>query len=389
MTAGTSSLLGEQETRQAIQEFCTRFPSRYWREADREGRYPDEFVRELTQAGWLACMIPEEYEGGGQGLMQASWILEEINRAGGNSAACHAQMYTLGPILRHGSDEQKLAYLPKLASGELRLQSFAVTEPDAGSDTTKISTFAAQVPGGGYRVNGRKVFTSRFQHSDLLLLLARTTPVTEVRRKTDGLSLFLVDLREAGNQIAATPIETMVNHETNELVISDLELPGTSLIGEEGMGFRYVLSGLNAERVLVASEAIGDGHFFLDRATEYARQRVVFGRPIGMNQGVQFPLARTYLSLAAAALMRDAAARGFDAGADVGAQPNMAKYLASEAGWEAANAAMSTFGGYGFATEYDIERKFRESRLYVVAPVSNNLILGFVGEHLLGLPRSY
>jgi alkylation response protein AidB-like acyl-CoA dehydrogenase len=389
VTAGAASLLGEQETRQAIREFCVRFPSQYWREADREGRYPDEFVRELTQSGWLACMIPEEYGGGGQGLAQASWILEEINRAGGNSAACHAQMYTLGPILRHGSDEQKLTYLPRLASGELRLQSFGVTEPDAGSDTTRISTFAAPAPGGGYLVNGRKVFTSRFQHSDLLLLLARTTPLAEVRKKTDGLSLFLVDLREAGDQIAATPIETMVNHETNELVISDLELPVTSLIGEEGQGFRYVLSGLNAERVLVASEAIGDGHFFLDRATEYARQRVVFGRPIGMNQGVQFPLARTYLSLAAATLMRDAAARGFDAGEDVGAQPNMAKYLASEAGWEAANAAMSTFGGYGFATEYDIERKFRESRLYVIAPVSNNLILGFVGEHLLGLPRSY
>lgn len=388
MTASAGTLLGEQEIRQAIREFCGRFPSSYWRIADREGRYPDEFVRELTASGWLACMIPEDYGGGGQGLAQAGWVLEEINRAGGNSAACHAQMYTLGPILRHGSDEQKLAYLPRLASGELRLQSFAVTEPDAGSDTTMISTFAEQVP-GGYRINGRKIFTSRFQHSDLLLLLARTTRVADVRKKTDGLSLFLIDLRQAGDRIAATPIETMVNHETNELLIENLVVPETCLIGEAGQGFHYVLSGLNAERVLVASEAIGDGHFFLDRATGYACQRIVFGRAIGMNQGVQFPLARTYVSLAAAALMRDAAARGFDALQDVGAQANMAKYLASEAGWEAANAAMTTFGGYGFATEYDIERKFRESRLYLVAPVSNNLILGFVGEHVLGLPRSY
>ena len=388
MTASTSTLLDEREIREAIGEFCGRFPASYWRMVDREGRYPDEFVRELTEAGWLACMIPVEYGGGGQGLAQAAWILEEINHAGGNSAACHAQMYTLGPILRHGSEQQKLTYLPRLASGELRLQSFAVTEPDAGSDTTKISTYAQRVA-GGYRINGRKIFTSRYQHSDLLLLLARTTPVAEVRKRTDGLSLFLVDLRETGDQIRATPIETMVNHETNELLIDDLMVPESSLVGEAGRGFHYVLSGLNAERVLVASEAIGDGHFFIDRAAEYSRQRVVFGRPIGMNQGVQFPLAKTYMSLAAASLMRDTAASGFDALQDIGAKANMAKYLASEAGWEAANAAMSTFGGYGFAVEYDIERKFRESRLYVVAPVSNNLILSFVGEHLLGLPRSY
>lgn len=388
MTASTSTLLDEREIREAIGEFCGRFPASYWRMVDREGRYPDEFVRELTEAGWLACMIPVEYGGGGQGLAQAAWILEEINHAGGNSAACHAQMYTLGPILRHGSEQQKLTYLPRLASGELRLQSFAVTEPDAGSDTTKISTYAQRVA-GGYRINGRKIFTSRYQHSDLLLLLARTTPVAEVRKRTDGLSLFLVDLRETGDQIRATPIETMVNHETNELLIDDLMVPESSLVGEAGRGFHYVLSGLNAERVLVASEAIGDGHFFIDRAAEYSRQRVVFGRPIGMNQGVQFPLAKTYMSLAAASLMRDTAASGFDALQDIGAKANMAKYLASEAGWEAANAAMSTFGGYGFAVEYDIERKFRESRLYVVAPVSNNLILSFVGEHVLGLPRSY
>ncbi len=388
MKDAVSTLLSERETREAIRELCARFPDPYWRAVDKERRYPDEFVQELTRAGWLACMIPEEYGGGGQGLTQAAWVLEEINRAGGSSVACHAQMYTLGPILRHGSDEQKLNYLPRLASGELRLQSFAVTEPDAGSDTTMIATFAEHIP-GGYRIRGRKIFTSRFQHSDLLLLLARTTPVTEVAKKTDGLSLFLVDLRDTGDHIVATPIETMVNHETNELVIDDLLVPSDCLVGEEGQGFYYVLSGLNAERVLVASESIGDGHFFLDRATDYARKRVVFGRPIGMNQGVQFPLAKAYISLAAAALMRDAAARGFDACRNVGAEANMAKYLASEAAWDAANSAMTTYGGYGFAVEYDIERKFRETRLYIVAPVSNNRVLGFVGEHVLGLPRSY
>jgi acyl-CoA dehydrogenase len=388
MKQTAKTLLGEQETREAIRDLCSRFPGPYWRAVDKERRYPDEFVQELTRAGWLACMIPEEYGGGGQGLVQAAWILEEINRAGGNSMACHAQMYTLGPILRHGSDEQKMRYLPQLASGELRLQSFAVTEPDAGSDTTMITTFAEPMP-GGYRIHGRKIFTSRFQHSDLLLLLARTTPVTEVARKTDGLSLFLVDLRDIGDQIVARPIETMVNHETNELLIENLLVPRDCLIGEEGKGFHYVLSGLNAERVLVASESIGDGHFFLDRATDYARKRVVFGRPIGMNQAVQFPLAQAYISIAAAALMRDKAANGFDADRNVGAEANMAKYLASEAAWDAANAAMTTYGGYGFAVEYDIERKFREARLCVVAPVSNNLILGFIGEHVLSLPRSY
>lgn len=380
--------LEEQETRGAVRDLCHRFGQDYWTRCDQEGAYPDEFVAALTDAGWLACLIPEAYGGGGQGLLQASWVLEEINRLGGNAAACHAQMYTLGPILRHGSDSQKERYLPRLADGSLRLQSFGVTEPDAGSDTTSISTFARKVD-GGYLINGQKIWTSRVQHSDLLLLLARTTPITDVARKTAGLSLFIVDLREAGDAVSPQPIATMVNHETNQLFINDCFVSADNLLGEEGQGFRYVLSGLNAERILVASESLGDGAYFVDRATDYARSRTVFGRPIGQNQGIQFPLAKAHMNLVAAGLTRDAAARDYDEGQSSGTRANIAKYLASEAAWEAANAAMTTFGGYGFAVEYGIERKFRETRLYVVAPVSNNLVLSYIGQHVLDLPRSF
>jgi acyl-CoA dehydrogenase len=376
------------QVRAAVRELCARFPGEYWRACDEQRRYPEEFVAALTAAGWLSILIPEEYGGAGLGMREAGVVLEEINRSGANAAACHAQMYTMGALLRHGSEEQKRRWLPELAAGRLRLQSFGVTEPDTGSDTTQLRTVAER-HGDHYRIYGRKVFISRVQHSDLLMLLARTTPLEAVRRRSEGLSVFIVDLRTAGERLQVRPIRTMVNHETNELVFDGLEVPVEHRIGEEGQGFRYILSGMNAERILIASEALGDGYFFIDRAVEYARQRVVFGRPIGQNQGVQFPLARAYLNLEAARLARDQAAERFDDGQEAGAEANMAKYLASEAAWEAANVAMTTFGGYGFAVEYDIERKFREARLAIVAPVTNNLILSYVGEHVLGLPRSY
>jgi alkylation response protein AidB-like acyl-CoA dehydrogenase len=376
------------EIRAALRELCGRFPDAYWRELDEARRYPVEFVQAMTDAGWLAVLIPEEYGGAGLGTTEAAIVLEEVNRCGATAAACHAQMYTMGTLLRHGSEEQKRRWLPSIAEGRLRLQSFGVTEPDAGSDTTRISTFAERA-GDRYRIRGRKVFISRVQHSDLLLLLCRTARAEEVQRRTDGLSVLLVDLREAGERLQVRPIRTMVNHETNELLFDDLEVPVENRIGEEGRGFRYILSGLNAERILVASESLGDGLFFVERASRYATERSVFGRPIGQNQGVQFPIARAYTNLQAARLMRDRAAALFDGGADAGAEANMAKYLAAEAAWEAANAAMTTFGGYGLAVDYDIERKFREARLFMVAPVSNNLVLAYVGEHLLGMPRSY
>jgi alkylation response protein AidB-like acyl-CoA dehydrogenase len=380
--------LDAEHIRSAVRELCARFPDQYWRETDEARRYPDEFVRAVTDAGWLAVLIPEEYGGAGLSTYEAGLVLEEINRSGGNAGACHAQMYTMGALLRHGSDEQKRRHLPAIAAGELRLQSFGVTEPDAGSDTTHISTFAER-RGDRYVVRGRKVFISRVQHSDLLMLLCRTTPLEQVRRRTEGLSVLLVDLRDAGDRLQVRPIRTMVNHETNELLFEGLEVPVENRIGEEGRGFRYILSGMNAERILIASESLGDGAYFVDRASRYASERVVFGRPIGQNQGIQFPIAQAHVHVEAARLMRDHAARLFDAGHEAGAEANMAKYLASEAAWEAANAAMTTFGGYGMAVEYGIERKFREARLPIVAPVSNNLVLGYVGEHVLGMPRSY
>ena len=378
----------QEEIRTAVRELCKQFPLPYWRETDENTRYPSEFVKALTDAGWLGALIPEQYGGGGLSVLDGCLILEEINRSGGNAAACHAQMYIMGAVLRHGSEEQKQRYLPSIARGELRLQSFGVTEPDAGSDTTSISTFATRKP-GGYEVTGRKVFISRVQHSDLLLLLARTTPLDRVSRRTEGISMFLVDIRDAGPTLTVTPIKTMVNHETNELIFDKLWIPEENLVGEEGKGFRYILSGMNAERVLVASEGLGDGYYFIDRASAYAKERVVFNRPIGQNQGIQFPLAKAYMALEAARAQRDRAATKFDQGTTSGHEANIAKYLCSEAAWESANAAMNTFGGYGYAVEYDIERKFRESRLQLVAPVSNNLVMSYVAEHVLGLPRSY
>jgi len=378
----------QHQIRQEIRDLCRRFPPEYWRAADEARRYPQEFVQALTEAGWLGALIPEEYGGAGLGMLDAGLILEEINRSGGNAAPCHAQMYTMGSLLRHGSEDQKRRYLPAIAAGGLRLQAFGVTEPDAGSDTTRISTFARRA-GDHYVVEGRKIFTSRVQHSDLLMLLARTTPLADVGKKTDGLSLFLVDLRAAGERLQVRPIRTMINHETNELRFDGVEVPADNRIGQEGQGFSYILSGMNAERILIASECIGDGYYFVDRAAGYAGERVVFGRPIGQNQGVQFPIAKAFMSVEASRLMRDKAATLFDRGAPCGAEANMAKYLASEAAWEAANAAMNTFGGYGLAVEYDVERKFRESRLPIVAPVSNNLVLSYVGQHVLGMPRSF
>jgi acyl-CoA dehydrogenase len=374
--------------RAAIRDICRDFPDTYWREVDRHHEYPEAFVRALTEAGWLACLIPEEYGGAGLGITEASLILEELNRSGANSAACHAQMYIMGTLLRHGSPEQKQKYLPKIASGKLRLQAFGVTEPNAGSETTRIQTTAVR-KGDQYVVNGQKIWISRVLQSDLLLLLARTTPYEELADKTRGLSVFLVDLREAGSALDVRPIETMINHATNELFFTDLAIPADSLIGEEGMGFRYILDGMNAERILIASEAIGDGRWFVERAAKYASERVVFGKPIGANQGVQFPIAQAYAHVEAASLVRDKAAALFDAGQRCGAEANMAKLLASEASWEAANACMSAHGGYGMAVEYDVERKFREARLFLVAPVNNNLVLAFLGQHVLGMPRSY
>jgi acyl-CoA dehydrogenase len=377
------------ELREAIRALCASFPPEYHREVDAARGYPEAFVNALTEAGWLAALIPEEYGGSGLGLAEASVIMEEINRSGGNAGACHGQMYNMGTLLRHGSPAQKAAYLPKIASGELRLQSMGVTEPTTGTDTTKIRTVAVK-KGDRYVINGQKVWISRVQHSDLMILLARTTPLAEVTKKSLGMSIFVVDLREAiGKGLTVKPIPNMVNHETNELFFDNLEIPAENLIGEEGMGFRYILDGLNAERALIAAECIGDGHWFLDKVTAYAKERVVFGRPIGQNQGVQFPIAEAKIELEAADLMRWEACRLFDSQQPCGAQANMAKYLAAKASWEAANACIQFHGGFGFATEYDVERKFRETRLYQVAPISTNLILSYVAEHMLGLPRSF
>ena len=378
-----------QDLRDAIRALCATFPPEYHRKIDHERGYPEDFVDALTKAGWMAALIPEEYGGSGLGLTEASVIMEEINRSGGNSGACHGQMYNMGTLLRHGSDAQKQFYLPKIASGELRLQSMGVTEPTTGTDTTKIKTTAVR-KGDKYVINGQKVWISRIQHSDLMILLARTTPLDQVTKKSHGMSIFIVDLRDAiGNGMTVKPIENMVNHETNELFFDNLEIPDENLIGEEGMGFRYILDGLNAERALIAAECIGDGYWFIDKVTQYARDRVVFGRPIGQNQGVQFPIAESYIEVEAANLMRFEACRLFDAGLPCGAQANMAKYLAAKASWEAANACIQFHGGFGFAAEYDVERKFRETRLYQVAPISTNLILSYVAEHLLDLPRSF
>ncbi len=378
-----------QEYRQAIRELCGQFDSKYWQEVEERNGYPDAFVKALTDAGWLAALIPEQYGGGGLNVTEASVILEEINRSGANSGACHAQMYIMGALLRHGSDEQKQRYLPGIASGELRLQSFAVTEPTTGTDTTKTRTTAVR-KGDRYMVNGQKVWISRIQHSDLMLLLARTTPLPEVKNKTEGMSIFLVDLRGADQKgLDVRPIRNMVNHETNEVFFEDFEVPAENLIGQEGLGFRYILDGMNAERILIAAECIGDGFWFIDKARTYAKERIVFDRPIGRNQGVQFPIARAYANVRAADLMRFEAARLFDAGKPAGAEANIAKLLAADASWEAANACLQTFGGFGFAAEYDVERKFRETRLYQIAPISTNLILSYIGEHVLGMPRSF
>ena len=376
------------ELREPVRDLCARFDTQYWIKAERDG-YPEAFVKALTEAGWLAALIPEQYGGAGLNLTEASVILEEINRSGANSGACHAQMYIMGTLLRHGSQAQKDAYLPRIASGELRLQSFGVTEPTTGSDTTRLRTTATRT-GDGYVIQGQKVWTSRLQHSDLLLLLARTTPLGEVKRKTEGLSTFLIDLKTIDqSRMTVRPIQNMVGHETNEVFFDDLEIPLGSLVGEEGSGFRYILDGMNAERILIAAECVGDGYWFTERSSRYASERVVFDRPIGQNQGVQFPVARAYVNVRAADLMRYQAAALFDAGKPCGAEANMAKLLAADASWEAANACLQTHGGFGFAAEYDIERKFRETRLYQVAPISTNLILSFVGEKVLGMPRSY
>lgn len=378
-----------QDIRDAIRDLCTQFPAEYFRKVDEERAYPEEFVNALTEAGWLAALIPQEYGGSGLSLTEASVIMEEINRNGGNSGACHGQMYNMGTVLRHGSLAQKQKYLPKIATGELRLQSMAVTEPTTGTDTTKIKTTAVKKD-GRYVVNGQKVWISRIQHSDLMILLARTTPIEQVTKKSEGMSIFIVDIAEAmKNGMTVRPIPNMVNHETNELFFDNLEIPEENLIGEEGKGFKYILDGLNAERTLIAAECIGDGYWFIDKVSAYVKERVVFGRPIGQNQGVQFPIAKAFINIEAASLMRYEAARRFDAHQPCGTQANMAKLLASEASWEAANACLQFHGGFGFANEYDVERKFRETRLYQVAPISTNLIYSFVAEHVLGLPRSF
>jgi len=377
------------ELRAAVGELCRSFPDAYWRELDAKRAYPEAFVKALTDAGYLAALIPEEYGGSGLGIADASVILEEINHSGANAGACHAQMYTMGTLLKHGSEAQKREYLPKIASGELRLQAFGVSEPTTGSDTTQLKTMAVRT-GDRYVVRGQKIWISRAEHSDLLLLIARTTPIDQVKKRTEGLSVFLVDIRVAvGKGLTIRPIRTMMNHATTELFFDDLEIPASALIGEEGRGFRYLLDGLNAERILIAAECVGDGRWFLERATKYANDRVVFGRPIGQNQGVQFPIARAHVNVEAANLMRVRAADLFDRGEPCGAEANMAKLLAADASWEAANVAVQTYGGFGFAEDYDIERKFRETKLYQVAPISTNLILAYVAEHVLGLPRSY
>ena len=377
------------EYRESVRELCRRFGSDYWQRAEADGAYPEAFVRALTEAGWLSVLIPTEFGGGGLGVTEASVILEEINRSGANSGACHAQMYIMGTLLRHGSPEQKQRYLPRIASGELRLQSFAVTEPTTGTDTTRITTFARRV-GDRYVVNGQKVWISRVQHSDLMLLLARTTPLPNVTRKSDGLSVFLIELDGAHHKgLTVKPIRNMVGHETNEVFFDELEIPAENLIGEAGKGFRYILDGMNAERILIAAECIGDGYWFVDRARTYASSRHVFDRPIGQNQGIQFPIATAYAHVRAADLMRYEAARLFDEGKPCGGEANMSKMLAADASWEAANVCLQTHGGFGFAAEYDVERKFRETRLYQVAPISTNLILSYIGEHILGMPRSF
>jgi alkylation response protein AidB-like acyl-CoA dehydrogenase len=377
------------EIRSAVRELCEQFPGEYWRELEPD-KYPEEFVRALTENGWLAALVPEAYGGAGLSLTAASVILEEINASGCNSGACHAQMYTMGTILRHGSDEQKQRYLPKIASGELRLQAFGVTEPTAGSDTTSIQTTATRA-NGGYVAHGQKIWTSRALYSDLMLLLARTTPLEEVEKKTEGLSTFIVDMKKAvaDGTMTIRPIKTLMNHATTEIFMDGVEIPADALVGEEGKGFRYILDGMNAERILIAAECIGDGRWFVEKATAYASERVVFGRPIGQNQGIQFPIAQAYAALEAADLMRYKAAWLFEQGLPCGPEANMAKYLGAEASWHAANACLDTHGGFGFAEEYDVERKFRENRLYKVAPVSNNLVLAYLGQHVLGMPRSY
>jgi acyl-CoA dehydrogenase len=378
------------DIRDAVAKLCAQFPGEYWRKLDREMKYPSEFVNALTQAGYLSVLIPEEYGGAGLKLSAAAAILEEIQRAGCNGGGCHAQMYTMGTLLRHGSEEQKAKWLPKVASGELRLQAFGVTEPTSGTDTSSLKTFAKREGNDGYVVNGQKIWTSRAEHSDLMILLARTTPKEQARKRTDGLSVFIVDMREVkGKGLEIRPIRTMMNHATTEVFFTDMRVPAENLIGEEGKGFRYILSGMNAERILIAAECIGDAKWFIAKATAYAKERAVFGRPIGQNQGIQFPIAKAYASMRAAELMVKEAISKYEAGLDCGAEANMAKMLAADASWEAANACVQTHGGFGFAEEYDVERKFRETRLYQVAPISTNLILSFVAEHVLGLPRSY
>jgi acyl-CoA dehydrogenase len=377
------------EIRAAVRELCESYPVEYWRGLEPD-RYPEEFVQALTEHGWLAALIPEEYGGAGLGLTAASVILEEINASGGNAGACHAQMYTMGTILRHGSDDQKQRYLPRIAAGELRLQAFGVTEPTVGSDTTSIET-AARLSEDGYVIHGQKIWTSRALHSDLMLLLARTTPLEEVEKKTEGLSTFIVDMKQAvaAGKMTIRPIKTLMNHATTEIFLDGVEVAQDALVGEEGKGFRYILDGMNAERILIAAECIGDGHWFIEKARRYAAERVVFGKPIGANQGVQFPIARAYAALKAADLVRYQSAWLFEQGLPCGPEANMAKLLASEASWQAANVCLDTHGGFGFAEEYDVERKFRETRLYSVAPVSNNLILAYLGQHVLEMPRSY
>ncbi|MGA8260033.1 MAG: acyl-CoA dehydrogenase family protein [Arenicellales bacterium] len=378
-----------QDLREALRGLFASFPAEYFRRLDAEQAYPEEFVRALTEGGWLAAMIPQEYGGSGLGLAEASVIMEEINRSGGNAGACHGQMYNMGTLLRHGSERQKREYLPRIAAGELRLQSMGVTEPTTGTDTTAIRTTAVR-KGDRYVVNGQKVWISRVQHSDLMILLARTTPRSEVKRKSEGMSIFLVDLREAvGKGLSVKPIRNMVNHETNELFFDNLEIPVENRIGEEGLGFKYILDGLNAERTLIAAECIGDGYWFIEKVVDYAKERIVFDRPIGRNQGVQFPIAKAYVNVEAASLMRFKACERFDAGEPCGAEANMAKLLAADASWEAANVCLQCHGGFGFAHEFDVERKFRETRLYQVAPVSTNLIYAYIAEHVLGLPRSF
>ena len=378
------------QIRASVRALCGKFPGEYWRQLDRERAYPTEFVKALTEAGFLAALIPEEFGGSGLTLIEAAAILEEIHRAGCNAGACHAQMYTMGTVLRHGSEEQKAKWLPGVASGELRLQAFGVTEPTSGTDTSSLKTFAKREGNDSYVVNGQKIWTSRAEYSDLMILLARTTPKEKAKKRTEGLSVLIVDMKAAKDHgLSISPIRTMMNHSTTEVFFTDLKVPAENLIGEEGKGFRYILSGMNAERILIAAECVGDAKWFIDKASNYARERAVFGRPIGQNQGIQFPIAKAYAAMRAAELMVKEATRKYEAGLDCGAEANMAKMLAADASWEAANACVQTHGGFGFAEEYDVERKFRETRLYQVAPISTNLVLSFIAEHVLGMPRSY